>query len=259
MRQINMIFDSDADKCGEGAMPEIRIGCSGFNYSDWKGRFYPEGLSQRRWLQHYCTVFSAVELNVTFYRLPPPSTFDKWYQETPDNFVFSLKGSRFITHVKRLIDPEAPLDRFFEGALRLKEKLRVVLWQFPPRFNIERERLARFLRLLSKYPVRHTLEFRNEGWIVQDVLDICIDNGISLCMADWPEFIDELPVTADFVYIRRHGEAGRYDTCYSKAALKRDAQRIKGYLRDGNDVYIYFNNDAFGYAPQNASELLEML
>ena len=240
-------------------MPEIRIGCSGFNYPDWKGRFYPEGLPQRRWLQHYCTVFSTVELNVTFYRRPLPSTFDKWHQETPDNFVFSLKGSRFITHVKRLIDPEAPLDRFFEGALRLKEKLSVVLWQFPPKFNLDRERLSRFLRLLRKYPVRHTLEFRNESWIVQDILDMCRDNGISLCMADWPEFIDDLPVTADFVYIRRHGEAGRYDSCYSKADLKRDAQRIRRYLGTGKDVFIYFNNDAFGYAPQNARELLEML
>ena len=245
--------------CGKSVMPEIKIGCSGFNYSDWKGRFYPEGLPQRRWLQHYCTVFSTVELNVTFYRLPLPSTFDKWHQETPDNFVFSLKGSRFITHVKRLIDPEAPLERFFEGALRLKEKLGVVLWQFPPKFNLNKERLEKFLRLLREYPVRHTLEFRNESWIVQDVLDMCRDNGVSLCMADWPKFIDDLPVTADFVYIRRHGEAGRYDTCYSNADLKRDAQRIEKYIGAGKDVFIYFNNDVLGYAPQNANELMEML
>jgi uncharacterized protein YecE (DUF72 family) len=240
-------------------VPEIRIGCSGFNYSDWKGRFYPEALPQRRWLQHYCTLFSTVELNVTFYRLPLPATFDKWHRETPDNFVFSLKGSRFITHVKRLIDSEAPLDRFFEGALRLKEKLGVVLWQFPPKFKFERQRLTRFLKLLREYPVRHTLEFRNESWIVQDVLDMCRDNDISLCMADWPEFIDDLPVTADFVYIRRHGQTGRYDTCYGQAALKRDAKRIGEYLREGKDVFIYFNNDVFGYAPQNARELLEMV
>lgn len=240
-------------------MSEARIGCSGFNYSHWLGTFYPQDLPQRKWFQHYCTVFSSVELNVTFYRVPLPATFDKWYQETPDDFVFSLKGSRFITHVKRLIDPEAPLDRFFEAALRLKEKMQVVLWQFPPRFKADKERLIRFLRVLSDYPVRNTLEFRHESWISQDVIDICREYRVGLCMADWPKFIDDLPVTADFVYIRRHGETGGYDTCYSKAALKRDAMRIKAYLKSGKDVFVYFNNDAFGYAPKNAYELLEML
>lgn len=240
-------------------MPEARIGCSGFNYSHWLGTFYPQDLPQRKWFQHYCTVFSSVELNVTFYRVPLPATFDKWHQETPDDFVFSLKGSRFITHVKRLIDPEAPLDRFFEAALRLKEKIQVVLWQFPPRFKADKERLIRFLRVLSDYPVRNTLEFRHESWISQDVIDICREYRVGLCMADWPKFIDDLPVTADFVYIRRHGETGGYDACYSKAALKRDAMRLKGYLKSGKDVFVYFNNDAFGYAPQNAYELLEML
>jgi len=239
-------------------MPDLRIGCSGFNYSHWKGMFYPQSLPQRKWFQYYCTVFSTVELNVTFYRLPLPSTFDKWYKETPHDFVFSLKGSRFITHVKKLVEPKESLELFFKGALRLKEKLRVVLWQFPPAFKINTARLVSFLRLLRDYPVRNTLEFRNQSWITTDVINMCREHNINLCMADWPEFIADLPVTSDFTYIRRHGEGGGYATCYSKAALKKDAKRIKGYLKAGRDVFFYFNNDAFGYAPKNAKELISM-
>ncbi len=237
----------------------VRIGCSGFNYPHWKGIFYPQGLPQNKWFQYYCTVFSTVELNVTFYRLPLPATFDKWYQETPPDFEFSLKGSRFITHIKKLLDPAEPLSLFFKSALQLKEKLKVVLWQFPPQFKINAARLIGFMRLLRDYPVRNTLEFRHESWITEDVINICKEHAVSLCMADWPEFIDDLPVTSDFIYIRRHGEGGGYDTCYSKAALKKDAKRINSYLKEGRDVFLYFNNDALGYAPQNAQELMELL
>lgn len=239
-------------------MKKVRIGCSGFNYPHWGGAFYPEGLSQKKWLKYYCTIFSTVELNVTFYRLPRPSTFDKWHSETPDGFVFSLKGSRFITHVKRLLEPAESLELFFKGALRLKEKLEVVLWQLPPAFKADVGRLKRFIGLLRKYPVKNTFEFRNETWITEAVEELCRADNISLCMADWPECIDTLPVTSDFVYIRRHG-AGSYDSNYSTAYLKRDARRIKKYRKAGKDVYIYFNNDAFGYAPANARELMAIL
>lgn len=236
-------------------MPDLYIGCSGFNYRHWRGTFYPEKLTQKKWLQHYCSVFSSVELNVTFYRLPSLATFDKWYQETPDNFVFSLKGSRFITHVKRLQVTAESLELFFNGALRLKDKIKVILWQFPPTFKINIERLSNFLGMLSDYSVRNTLEFRHESWITPEVIDICKKHNAGLCMADWPLFIDDLPVTADFVYIRRHGKAGSYDNCYTGPELKRDSKRISGYLKSGKDVFIYFNNDAYGYAPRNAKEL----
>ncbi|MGE5894043.1 MAG: DUF72 domain-containing protein [bacterium] len=239
-------------------MAQVRIGCSGFNYPHWKGTFYPEGLPQKQWLSNYCAVFSSVELNVTFYRLPRQSTFEKWYSETPDNFIFALKGSRFITHIKRLIEPNDSLRLFFAGALHLKDKLEIVLWQFPPAFRADIERLKKFIKLLRKYPVRNTLEFRNETWISEEVIDLCGKQNISLCMADWPAFLENLPVTSDFVYIRRHG-AGGHDACYSRAELKKDAQRIKQFVKQGKDVYIYFNNDAFGYAPANAKELASLL
>lgn len=240
-------------------MPELKIGCSGFNYGGWKGNFYPPDLPQKKWLDFYCKIFNTVELNVTFYRLPLASTFSKWHNETPSDFVFSIKGSRFITHIKRLLDPQVPLEIFFERALNLKEKLRVVLWQFSPSFKINIERLKFFLKLLKKYPVKNTLEFRHESWITEEVIDLCRKHNISLCTADCPEFIDELPVTSDFVYIRRHGKGGSYATCYLKAELKKDAKKIKNYLKDNKDVFIYFNNDAYGYAPKNAKELMEML
>ena len=240
-------------------MPELKIGCSGFNYGGWKGNFYPPDLPQKKWLDFYCKIFNTVELNVTFYRLPLASTFSKWHNETPSDFVFSIKGSRFISHIKRLLDPQEPLEIFFERALNLKEKLRVVLWQFSPSFKINIERLKFFLKLLKKYPVKNTLEFRHESWITEEVIDLCRKHNISLCTADWPEFIDELPVTSDFVYTRRHGKGGSYATCYSKAELKKDAKKIKNYLKDNKDVFIYFNNDAYGYAPKNAKELMEML
>ena len=244
-------------------MPEIRseilIGCSGFNYEGWKGNFYPSGLIQKKWLEYYCTVFNTVELNVTFYRLPLPGTFDKWSAETPDDFAFSLKGSRFITHIKRLLEPKEPLELFFERTMRLKEKLKTVLWQFSPGFKIDLERLERFVMLLGNYPVRNTLEFRHKSWLTDDVIKLCKGYKVGLCMADWPEFIDDLPVTSDFVYMRRHGIGGDYASCYSEAELKKDAHRIKGFAKKGYDVFIYFNNDAHGHAPRNARELKGML
>ncbi len=151
------------------------------------------------------------------------------------------------------------MELFFARALRLKKKLKVVLWQFSPGFKIELERLRKFLELLKQYPVRSTLEFRHESWITDKVIDLCKECNVALCMADWPEFLNDLPVTADFVYMRRHGKGGNYATCYSKAELKKDARRMKNFSKDGKDVFVYFNNDAYGYAPKNAQELMEMM
>jgi uncharacterized protein YecE (DUF72 family) len=240
-------------------MPELRIGCSGFSYQHWKGVFYPDDLAQRKWLEYYSSVFQTVELNVTFYRLPRSTTFDTWHQQVPSDFVFSLKGSRFITHVKKLSAPGESLKLYFERALRLKEKLAVVLWQFPPSFKMNHDRLAAFLSLLRHYPARHTFEFRHESWIAPNIVDLCRMHNAGLCMADWPAFIDDLPITADFVYMRRHGHGGSYATRYSMAELRKDAARIRTYLKSDKSVFIYFNNDARGYAPENAQQLQELL
>jgi uncharacterized protein YecE (DUF72 family) len=240
-------------------MPLLNIGCSGFLYDHWKGPFYPEDLPRKRWFEYYCTKFPTVELNVTFYRLPDKETFSKWHRETPPGFVFCLKGSKFITHVKKLKASAEPVDVFFSRALAVKEKLGAILWQLPPGLKADPVRLAEFLELVKPYSTRNVFEFREGTWISKKVISLLERENACLCMADWPEFLNDLPVTSDFVYIRRHGRGGGYATSYSTEELKADAVRIRKYLRQRKDVFIYFNNDAFGHAPRNALELMGML
>ncbi|WP_243371062.1 DUF72 domain-containing protein [Geotalea sp. SG265] len=240
-------------------MAQVQIGCSGFNYNHWRGNFYPEKLPQRLWFAHYFSVFSTVELNVTFYRLPQLSVFEHWREETPDDFRFVIKGSRFITHIKKLNEVEEPVQRYFDAAAGLGDKLQVVLWQLAPSFAPDMERLERFLDLLAQYPVRNAFEFRNEGWFNDDVVELCRSHNVSFCLADWPQYLYDWAPTADFIYLRRHGHGGDYSACYSEEELARDAERIRGYLQGGRDVYIYYNNDALGFAPKNAMRLAELL
>ena len=236
-------------------MSKYRIGCSGFLYDSWKGVFYPEDLPHKKWLSCYMKKFNSVELNVTFYRLLKKEAFERWYKETPPDFTFCLKGSRFISHVKKLKDVELPLATFFNATAPLLEKLEVVLWQLPPNLKLNMKNLEDFVENLKQHPVRHVFEFRHKSWLVKKVFNLLSAANIAVCMADWPDFIDELPVTADFVYMRRHGEGGSYATNYTTEQLKADAKRIKEYLKTGKDVYFYFNNDASAYAPKNALEL----
>ncbi len=240
-------------------MVKYSIGCSGFLYDSWRDSFYPKDLPQKKWLSFYVKKFNTVELNVTFYRLLKKEAFERWRHETPPQFSFTLKGSRFITHIKKLKDVELPLSTFFHTTSPLLEKLEVVLWQLPPNFVVNLKSLGDFIEAIKQYRVRHVFEFRHKSWINRKVFKMLSESNIAICMADWPEFINELPLTADFVYIRRHGEAGSYATNYSTEQLKRDAKRIKNYLKLDKDVYIYFNNDAFGYAPKNAMELRDIL
>lgn len=240
-------------------MAELYIGCSGFSYHHWRGTFYPEDIPVKQWFNYYSKQFSTVELNVTFYRTPTAQNFQHWFEESAADFSFSVKGSRYITHIKRLQGIEEALDRFFTPASELKDKLKVVLWQFPPHFKYDPQRLQSFLGLLENYQVRNTLEFRNESWICDEVVAMCKAKNISLCMADSPPYLNELPVTSDFVYIRRHGMQGSYNGSYSREELQKDAARIERYLERNLDVFIYFNNDIGGAAPNNAIELSEML
>jgi len=240
-------------------MPKYRIGCSGFLYESWKGAFYPEELPHKKWLSFYQEKFNTVELNVTFYRLLKKEAFERWYKETPPDFTFCLKGSRFISHVKKLKDVELPLSTFFNVTAPLMEKLDVILWQLPPNLKLNIKNLEDFIENLKQYPVRHVFEFRHKSWLSKKVNKLLSAANIAVCMSDWPDFIDDLPVTADFVYLRRHGEGGNYSTNYTPEQLKHDAKRIKEYLKQGKDVYFYFNNDAFAYAPKNAIELRTIL
>jgi len=240
-------------------MPKYRIGCSGFLYDSWRGVFYPEDLPHKEWLNFYAAKINSVELNVTFYRLLKKEAFDKWHTETPPDFSFVLKGSRFVTHVKKLKDVEMPLSTFFNITTPLSKKLEVVLWQLPPNLKVNLRSLEDFIEALRPYRVRHVFEFKNKNWLNKKVLKILSAANIAICMSDWPDYPDEVPVTADFVYFQRLGEEGKYASNYTMEQLQKDAKMIKEYLKQGKDVYMYFNNDAFGYAPKNAMELKAIL
>lgn len=242
---------------------KLYIGTSGWNYGHWRGPFYPEDLPQSRWLDFYSRHFDTVEINFSFYRLPERKTFEEWHRRTPDHFSFAAKVSRFYTHMKKLAFPEQNLSRFLENAAGLGEKLSVILFQLPPFWNVNIERLS----LLGAYmnaqkilpDIRCVIEVRNRTWLSEEVFKVLKDHNISLCLADWPELPVDGPVTADFVYVRRHGPSALYASRYSHKELETDAGMIKKWLTAGKDVYVYFNNDAMAWAVKNALELKEML
>lgn len=244
-----------------GEAGRVYVGTSGYNYSHWRGSFYPEGMPARGWLSHYASVFPTVELNVTFYRLPRVTTFAGWDAHTPAGFLFAIKGSRVITHLKRLAEVEEETKRFFEHAAPLGDKLAVVLWQFPPSFRLDLARLDGFCRLLRDVAggVRHAFEFRHASWFVPEVYRFLGELNHALCVADAPRWPSCLEATADFVYVRFHGSHQLYSSCYTTAELEVWAQRISRWRDEGRDVFAYFNNDAGGFAVRNALELSGLL
>jgi len=239
------------------------VGTSGYYYPHWEnGVFYPTGLPKSKQLSFYSKFFDTVELNVTFYRLPQKKAFLGWKQRTPDGFSFAIKGSRFITHIKRLKDSAEPLETFFERATLIEEKLGVVLWQLPPSFSCDLNRLEEFLKALAPWgTLRHAFEFRHRTWFCKEVYQIIRSFNMSVCQADWPNLNVEVPDDFPFIYIRRHGPKGErlYSGCYNREEIEMDARHIRSLLDAGKDVFIYFNNDAFGYAIRNALELKQLI
>ncbi len=243
---------------------KVFVGTSGYNYPHWGGGvFYPTNLPQKNWLEYYAKYFDTVELNVTFYRLPKKETFEGWYRRTPPHFIFAVKGSRFITHVKRLSDCEEPLKLFFNRANGLKEKLGVVLWQLPPGLHLNLMRLENFCRLLreKKYSknVRHAFEFRHQSWFCSTVYQLLEKEGFSLCIAHSNRWPSEEALTANFVYLRFHGGLVLYGSNYSYQELQEWADKAKSWLIGKRDIFAYFNNDAYGYALKNAIEFRQLL
>jgi len=243
---------------------KIFIGTSGYNYWHWwNGVFYPPEVPQRKWLEYYVRYFDTVELNVSFYRLPRKETFTSWYKRTPAHFLFALKGSRFITHVKRLKECQEPLNLFFDYAQGLKEKLGIVLWQLPPQFPLNLERLKDFCQLLASHElaghVRQAFEFRHPDWFKPEVYQCLREYNFSLCIAHSPEYPESEEVTADFVYLRFHGGKILYGSKYTERELVEWGKKITHWLEQEKDVYVYFNNDAHGYAVENALRLGELI
>ena len=267
---------------------ELRIGVSGWRYRGWRGTFYPPGLVQRRELEFVSRQVNSVEINGSFYSLQRPSSYQRWYEQTPDDFVFAVKGARFITHMKRLREVETPLANFFaSGVLALRHKLGPVLWQLPPMFRFRPAVLEDFLTMLPRStveaarlaelhderltdrsltsvdvdrPLRHALEIRHDSFVVPEFTRLLREHNVALVTADtagkWPLLHEP---TADFGYARLHGSEELYVSGYGPAELDSWAARIRSWHDTGYDVYVYFDNDVKVHAPFDAINLAARL
>jgi len=260
-------------------MATFFIGTSGWIYGHWEGIFYPENLPQKEKLRYFSQHFKTAEINYSFYHLPQPSTYQNWYNQTPKNFTFAVKASRFITHIKRLKEVKDAWQQFLENALHLKEKLGPILFQFPPSFKATEEnikRLENFLKLITENlepkpcTLKFAFEFRHPNWFTpldnehlmgcnEKIYKLFRKYNVAWVIADSPRYPKAEVVTADFVYIRMHGSKILFASKYTKKELKDLAKKIKKWLKQNLDVYCYFNNDAYGYAVGNANELSKMI
>jgi uncharacterized protein YecE (DUF72 family) len=231
--------------------PRYYIGTSGWHYNHWKGNFYPSGMPPKDWLKFYARNFNTVEINFSFYRLPLESTFSNWRQEAPPGFCFAVKSSRFITHIKRLKDSGELENTFVTRAKRLEASLGPILYQLPPVFHRDDDRLADFLAVLDKN-LRHVFEFRHSSWMNEDVFGLLRKHNAGFCIFDMPGFTSPVLATTDFAYFRFHGKGDLYSGKYPDSDLTEWAKKIQQISGGLKTVYIYFNNDAGGYAIQNA-------
>jgi len=230
------------------------IGTSGWQYADWKGKFYPENLTRKDWLGYYAQHFPTLEINSSFYHLPQPKALINWYETVPRDFVFSLKVSRYITHIKRLHDAGEAAKEFVQRAVLLKEKLGCLLYQLPPGLKRNDELLQGFLAALPR-GFRHVMEFRHPSWFAPAVEEILHNHGAGFCIFDMPELTSPLITTAGFGYVRFHGSQALYSSLYSDSELKQWSHKLQALSHNVNQIFIYFNNDIAGFALDNASTL----
>ena len=245
-------------------MARAFVGTSGWSYPHWgDGVFYPQGLRSGEWLSFYAQHFATVEINSSFYRLPKKAIFESWREKTPSGFCFAVKASRFLTHVKRLNRTEEPLRRLLGSAQDLESKLGPLLFQVPPSLSYEKERLVSFLEALSHQRTegrfRAALEVRHASWLHSECYELLSAAEVALCFSDWPNVKVEEPVTASFLFVRRHGPQELYASKYPEEQLRREAHRIRYWLDRGKDLYVYFNNDANGWAVEDARALTQAL
>lgn len=237
----------------------VHIGTSGWNYKHWKGVFYPQELPQKKWLAYYVDHFDTVEVNNTFYQLPLSSTFESWREIVPQGFTFALKASRFITHMKKLKDPQTSSEKFFDRSERLEDKLGPILFQLPPGWQLSIDRLTEFLEVIPSEH-RYVFEFRNESWLTKAVFDLLKQHNVAFCIQDFRGKQSPREITADFAYVRMHGPGElAYAGSYAEAALKNWARQIESWRKELNDVYVYFNNDIGGCAVKDAARLQRLV
>jgi len=238
---------------------EIRIGTSGWHYEHWIGRYYPASIKPPQMLEYYLRDFDTVELNNTFYHLPKEESFNAWRKSTPPGFIFAVKGSRFLTHMIKLKDPERGLSNFLPRAARLGKKLGPILWQLPPRWNVNLERLEEFLGKLPRKH-RYAFELRNPTWMTGAVYAMLRRYNAAFCIYELGGYQSPVEITADWTYIRLHGPTQfKYQGSYSDQQLAVWAERIRGWKRKVNAVYVYFDNDDSAYAVDNALTLKKMV
>jgi uncharacterized protein YecE (DUF72 family) len=251
------VSDSPPSRVRLGA---IRVGCSGWVYRHWRGHFYPASLPSTRWLEHYAEAFNCVETNGTFYRLPEEHTFADWAARTPGRFRLAVKASRYLTHMKRLLDPEEPLQRLLSRASALGVRLGPVLYQLPPDLTRDDDRLRQFVDALPGHAVwqgrrrrlRHVVEFRHPSWYVAATYDTLSSRGVTLCLHDKQGSAIDTPSIGPLTYVRFHGSSGRYHGRYGAAALERWAARLTEERVRGRAVWALFNNDPDGAAVDDA-------
>ncbi len=234
------------------------IGTSGFSYPHWRGVFYQEKLPQARWLEHYAQRYSTVELNNSFYRLPSEKAVEGWRDRSPPGFLFAVKASRIITHLRRLRDVQEPLQTFLSRICNLKEKLGPILYQLPPGMQRDEELLDAFLSVLPQ-ELQHVLEFRNRSWYEEGVFARMRRHNVAFCVHDMAGVESPVVATADFVYLRFHGPTGRYAGSYPDEQLAEWAQLIRGLGEGLKEAYVYFNNDIGGHAVNNARTMEQLL
>jgi uncharacterized protein YecE (DUF72 family) len=236
----------------------IHVGTAGWNYKHWLGRFYPDRLPANEMLEFYSQHFDTVELNNSFYHLPSIKSFRTWRKTVPNDFCFAVKGSRFITHMKKLKAPKTSTRKFFERAKHLEDKLGPILFQLPPHWGVNLQRLATFLERLPK-EFRYAFEFREHSWFADEVYELLKQHHAALCIYHMSGYNSPAEITADFVYVRFHGAASTYGGSYTTSQLNTWARRIDAWREKSKDVFVYFNNDPEGYAVKNAQRLSELL
>lgn len=241
-----------------GRKSSILIGTSGWQYDHWSGPFYPSDLPKEEYLEFYAERLHSVEVNSSFYGLPDPKTAQGWREQAANGFIFSVKASRYLTHMKKLKDPQEPLDNFLESIQELKGQLGPILFQLPPNWQFNPERLVSFLDILPQ-GYRFTFEFRDPSWFDPRAYGALREYHAAFCIYDLKGQVSPKEITADFVYVRLHGPAGPYEGKYGTQELSGWAGAISTWSDQGRDVYCYFNNDMAGYAVQNALELQSMV
>jgi uncharacterized protein YecE (DUF72 family) len=236
----------------------IRIGCSGWIYKHWRDLFYPKGLPARRWFEFYAEHFDTVEINNSFYRLPPPETFDKWREQAPDGFCYAVKANRFITQAKKLLDPEEPLERMMKAVRHLGDRTGPILYQLPPSLRINLDRLEQFLKALPT-DVTSVFEFRDRSWYVDETYALLDRYNSSFCVHDMRGSASDRIAVGPIAYLRFHGGEGKYWGRYSDKKLLSCADWILDQARSGRPVWAFFNNDIHAHAIHDAQTLKSMI